>query len=503
MEPMTMKNYLLSTLVVLMASSVVFSQATTFQHRGIVLDNSGPVNGNYDLILLLHSTQTGQTQVGNHAVIPDVSIVNGVFTANVNFTAMPFTTQEQLYLEVRYSPAGSGQPHVSALNREPLLPSAFALRAHHATTASFAQSADSIQGIYPSNIIQNNQTGAPQPGVSINVEGSVSGSSVNSTSGYSINDQTVLSTSNGNLYAGELAGTNSLNSFLGNSFFGTKAGNKNVSGTSNSYFGYSAGSLSLSNNNSYFGYFAGAHNSTGGSNSFFGAAAGNITDTGSDNAFFGKAAAMNNSAGSYNSVIGSQSAPNLATGNGNSLIGFNSGKSVSTESYNTLLGNRADIKKGVTNSTAIGNLARVDVSNAVVLGSVFGVNGAESSSRVGIGTTTPQNALHVIDRGSAGLRVQTDKAGGSVASFGGNGAFQVDAPGVVGGRLNIQENGNTGVGTPSPAAKLHVNGSVRVDNGDLLALGGGGIVLRNSYGQCFRLQVNQSAQLVITGIFCP
>jgi hypothetical protein len=479
--------------ILLFITAAAFSQTTVFQHRGIVLDGAGPVNGNYDLILVLHEDQFAQTQVGNADAIPDVAIVNGVFTALVNFSTMPFTTRDKLYLEVRYSPVGSGAPYVSATNREPLLPSAFALRAHHATTAAFAQNADAVQGIYPVNIVQNNQSGSPQPGVSINVEGSVTGSSVNTTNGYDLGGQRILSSVGGNLYAGHNSGTNSAQYFLGNSFFGTNTGNRNGNGSSNSFFGYNSGANNLGNQNSFFGYHSGTHNVRGIGNAFVGTAAGNTNENGSRNVF-----------------VGADTAANTTSGDGNTFVGFSAGKTNYKDSFNTLVGHRSDTAKGVTNATAIGNLSRVDASNAVVLGSVAGANGADRTARVGIGTTSPQNALQVIDPDNTGLRVQTNKAGGRVASFGGNGVFQVDAPGVAGGRMTVQENGNVGLGTNTPATRLHVNGGVRVDNGgvrvdngDILGLGGNGLVLKNRYGQCFRIEVNQSGQLVVTGMFCP
>jgi hypothetical protein len=49
--------------------------------------------------------------------------------------------------------------------------------------------------------------------------------------------------------------------------------------------------------------------------------------------------------------------------------------------------------QNVHNATAIGAHASVSVSDAVVLGSVAGVNGATATARVGIGTTTPSNLL--------------------------------------------------------------------------------------------------------------
>jgi hypothetical protein len=82
------------------------------------------------------------------------------------------------------------------------------------------------------------------------------------------------------------------------------------------------------------------------------------------------------------------------------------------------------------------------------------------NGNVGVGASTPAFKLHVVDVSNSGLRVQTNTTGGTVASFGGNGAFQIDAPGVAGGRLAVLQNGNVGIGTASPAQSLHVNGQV-------------------------------------------
>ena len=82
------------------------------------------------------------------------------------------------------------------------------------------------------------------------------------------------------------------------------------------------------------------------------------------------------------------------------------------------------------------------------------------NGKAGIGNASPTFQLHVIDPSNTGLRVQTNTTGGTVASFGGNGAFQIDAAGVSGGRLTVLENGNTGLGTNAPEQKLHVFGQI-------------------------------------------
>jgi len=57
------------------------------------------------------------------------------------------------------------------------------------------------------------------------------------------------------------------------------------------------------------------------------------------------------------------------------------------------------------------------------------------------------------------LRVQTNTGGGTVASFGGVGTFQIDSNGVAGGRFTVLENSNVGIGMNNPTSKLHVSGT--------------------------------------------
>src|SRR5205807_1729124 len=105
----------------------------------------------------------------------------------------------------------------------------------------------------------------------------------------------------------------------------------------------------------------------------------------------------------------------------NSFFGSRTGISNTAGVSNTAIGFQADVgSSNLTNATAIGANARVDASNALVLGSINGVGAGSADTNVGIGTSAPSVRLHVV------------------------------------GNTNLI--GIVGIGTTAPTARLHVVG---------------------------------------------
>ncbi len=250
---MNINKYALIVAVIAACTIIGHAQTTGFPFQGSFVDAGLPANGTYDLRFILYTDETGPVQVGNSFERLNYNVTGGTYSVNLDFGTMPFVTQELLWVHLAYRVSGSGSGYTYAAAREPLRPSPFALRANYATTAAFAQNADTLGGLYSVSFVQNNVSGTPQAGIAINVDGDVSGYNVNAVNAYHIGWKRGLSSPYYNLYAGIGAGTRSSSLAAGNAFFGTNAGTENVGGVQNSFFGTNAGNRNTSSFNSFFG----------------------------------------------------------------------------------------------------------------------------------------------------------------------------------------------------------------------------------------------------------
>jgi hypothetical protein len=195
----------------------------------------------------------------------------------------------------------------------------------------------------------------------------------------------------------------------GNTASGYGALYSNTTGT----YGTASGFAALVNNTTGFGNTASGfqalvNNTTGGNNTASGFQALQGNTTGAGNTASGSSTLWYSN-GNNNTATGTGALHYNSTGNNNTGVGFEAGSMVDgstmTANNNTFLGASTSMSTGnLTNATAIGANAEVAESNALVLGSVNGVNGATANTNVGIGTTAPLVTLHLdlLDNGGAG-----------------------------------------------------------------------------------------------------
>ncbi|MGA9528167.1 MAG: hypothetical protein WBS24_08635 [Terriglobales bacterium] len=240
--------------------------------------------------------------------------------------------------------------------------------------------------------------GTKTPGAALDVNGAI-----NAASGYNI------------------AGTTFAFGFDGNAFLGF-AGNPTISDTGET-------------GNTGVGSGAFRFVTYGSSNTALGAET-LESNAGNGNTATGWAALFSNTEGNYNTGIGLEALQYSTQGSYNSALGFNAGQipgitSGTTGNNNTALGSNTEFGSGsISNATAIGANAEVASSNAIVLGSIKGLNGATASVAVGVGTTAPVGTLDVVDNGSGGNTITASAAAtGASAVFATNSATSGSANG--------------------------------------------------------------------------
>lgn len=174
--------------------------------------------------------------------------------------------------------------------------------------------------------------------------------------------------------------------------FHNTTGNSNTGIGSSALFSNTAGNFNVA-----LGDGALVENITGDNNIGIGAGAMPTNRAGSNNLAIGSNSLFLSFNTDQNTAIGAFSQDGATSGSGNTSIGALSLRTVTTGSNNTAVGKLADVNTAArNNATAIGANSRVDCNSCLVLGSVAGINGASSGVNVGIGTTNPTQALHVV-----------------------------------------------------------------------------------------------------------
>lgn len=263
---------------------------------------------------------------------------------------------------------------------------------------------------------------------------------------------------------------------------------------------------------------------TGNRNTALGNASLFTPSSGSFNTALGDSALGFFTTGMLNTATGQGALINLTNGSRNTGLGAGAASTLVTGSLNTAVGAFASVGASVDNATAIGARATVTAANALVLGSINGLNNASADTTVGIGTTAPTSLLHIrsntsvqptvlveeYSSGGSWPRVRLHRSRGTQAaptpvlqddplgqieaagrtttvevspgraavrfeasenwSALDNGtriAFFTTPNGTVAmvPRLVIEQDGRVGIGTTNPAQRLDVTGNVRVGTG--------------------------------------
>ncbi len=138
-----------------------------------------------------------------------------------------------------------------------------------------------------------------------------------------------------------------------------------------------------------------------------------------------------------------------------------------------------------SNIVARGNINRDDLAYLTIAGGTSGYT--YFTGNVGIGTPTPGRLLELSRSGFVGVRLTDTSADGKVWEIGGRenvaGDFAIHSVSNGATRLQILDNGNVGIGTTGPRAKLDItNGTANIDgnSGNAANLTAANVVLTTS-----------------------
>jgi len=383
--------------------------------QGSLKDGNVPANGAYDIRCTFFSVAEGGTSSTfvNFASVP---VTNGIFSVTISSAdSFLFPPLSNRWIEFSVKKSGVAGAMTTLAPRQIVSFVPYALSSINALY---------LDGISPSELVRTNDarlTDARNP-----LAGSAN---------YIQNGTTQQANTNFNISGnGTIGGTLTAGIVSANSISSTFGLSTNLVNSTNGYQIGGVTALSMGNCNTAAGHHAGLFN-LGTCNSFFGQNAGRQSSNGNNNSFFGAGAGYLNADGNDNSFFGIQSGNN-SQGNRNSFFGVNAGIFNQGGNSNTLFGYSSATVGVLTNATAVGANSQVNQSNALVLGSINGVNGATADTNVGIGTTTP----------------------------------------------------NTN-------SKLHVNGTVRVTNGAVYITNPNTVIITSPNGACWGITVNNSGGL--------
>ena len=307
-----------------------------------------------------------------------------------------------------------------------------------------------------------------------------------------------------NIIVGDGAGVSVAAGAQNNTIFGQNAfaGVTTADADLNTAFGYNAlAANSSGTRNAAVGNFALRSNTTGNRNAGFGHAALQDLTTGNYNTAIGQATAANITEGNENTAVGRFALGASTTGSNNIALGYHAGDNITTGSNNIIIGYDIDAADPAGDDQLnIGDTIYGDLSTGKVsIGTtdVFGKLTLEGD----LNSTPGDETILTINRmnnntgngGFIGFNRWTGttpfvKIGAEKDDPTNTGAFTIhtggDVSATVTERMRVSGNGNVGIGTSTPQAKLETthtdtiaHSSANIANAGLLVTDGGSHIL--------------------------
>ena len=205
------------------------AQTSVFTYQGRFTDSTvaQPTNGSYEMQYKLFDTAAVGTgiQIGATNLVSSVSVINGIFTVQLDFTETSFSGAN-VFVEIGVRPVGSPAAFTTLAPRQAVTSSPYSIRSRNAALADVSADTLKVGGTLAANIIKEgdgrltdartptagspfyiqNQTAATLAG-DFKIGGTGAANIFNAATQFNIGGNRILSGGGGNIFAGAGAGT--------------------------------------------------------------------------------------------------------------------------------------------------------------------------------------------------------------------------------------------------------------------------------------------------------
>ena len=166
-----MKQVSLIVALICALSGFTMAQTTAFNFQGRLNDGSNPANGRYDLQFKLFDQIAGGNQIGAIVSKPNLMLINGVFSTQLDFGAAAFAGGDR-FLEIQVRPAGSANAYVILGARQQILSVPYSVKSFNASNADNATNAQNAVDAQNATNAQNavNATNATTAQTAVNAQ---------------------------------------------------------------------------------------------------------------------------------------------------------------------------------------------------------------------------------------------------------------------------------------------------------------------------------------------
>jgi hypothetical protein len=130
--------------------SVSSAQTTSFNFQGRLNSGSSPANGNFELQFRLFDSIAGGSQIGGTITRPSVTVINGIFTTQLDFGAVAFGGAGR-FIEIGVRPAGDTNAFTILNPRQEVLSAPYSIQ---------AKNASQLGGVDASEYVTNSTVGS-------------------------------------------------------------------------------------------------------------------------------------------------------------------------------------------------------------------------------------------------------------------------------------------------------------------------------------------------------